>query len=120
VPKAISSLPIEWQLIHINFEKSQYEAQDSLHCVVFQTFPMPTADLNSLAPGASAIIVDLAVDEHLHRRLKALGLQTGEEISMIRKAWLSGPLHVRIGNTELIVRRSDAQAIKIRHTNDQL
>jgi ferrous iron transport protein A len=88
--------------------------------VLFFTPPMPTADLNSLAPGASAIIVDLAVDEHLHRRLKALGFQTGEEISMIRKAWLSGPLHVRIGNTELIVRRSDAQAIKIRQTNDQL
>jgi ferrous iron transport protein A len=78
---------------------------------------MVTADLNSLAPGASAIITSLEVDEHLHRRLKALGFQTGEKISIIRKAWLSGPLHVRIGNTELVVRRNDARAIKIRQAS---
>jgi ferrous iron transport protein A len=42
-----------------------------------------------------------------------LGFRVGREISIVRKAWLGGPLHVRIGTTEVIMRRRDARAIQV-------
>jgi ferrous iron transport protein A len=42
-----------------------------------------------------------------------LGFRVGKQISVIRKAWLGGPLHVRIGTTEVIMRRCDARTIQV-------
>jgi Fe2+ transport system protein FeoA len=30
---------------------------------------------------------------------------------MLRRAWLAGPLHVRVGMTELMLRRADAARV---------
>ena len=50
-------------------------------------------------------------DIDLSQRLTALGLREGCQIRVLRKASFGGPLHVRVGTTELIMRRSEAQRI---------
>ncbi|MCX7108738.1 MAG: FeoA family protein [Proteobacteria bacterium] len=76
---------------------------------------MPEPRLSSLHPGDSAIIRAISAEEGLHHRLLALGFRIGKEIHLIRRAWFSGPLQVRIGMTEVIMRRSDADKIRVSH-----
>ncbi|MEI7870150.1 MAG: FeoA family protein [Candidatus Methylumidiphilus sp.] len=76
---------------------------------------MPEPKLSSLHPGDSAIIRAISAEEGLHHRLLALGFRIGKEIHLIRRAWFSGPLQVRIGMTEVIMRRSDADKIRVSH-----
>ncbi len=70
-------------------------------------------ELSSLKVGDTAVIVSLSAETSLEQRLLALGFRVGKEVQIIRKAWLSGPLHVRVGTTEVMVRRRDAKAIKV-------
>ena len=69
--------------------------------------------LATLLPGQSATIDSLTGDVGLIRRLKALGLSRGQRIYLLRRAWLAVPLHVRVGMTELMLRRVDATRIRI-------
>lgn len=69
--------------------------------------------LSALRPGESATIESLGGGLGLMRRLKALGLGQGQRIHLLRRAWLAGPLHVRVGMTELMLRRVDASHIRI-------
>jgi len=74
---------------------------------------MSHLSLNTLKPGESAVILNVSADETLHHRLAALGFRIGKEISLIRRGWFRGPLQVRIGTTEVIMRRDDADKIRI-------
>lgn len=74
---------------------------------------MPAVALSSLAPGESATIVALHTEEPLHQRLLAMGFRTGKQIEVIRKARFSGPLQVRIGTTDILLRRNEAEKIKV-------
>jgi ferrous iron transport protein A len=64
--------------------------------------------LAELLPGDSGIIARLKVDEALYQRLSAMGLRIGRPIRVIRQAAMSGPIQVREGFTDLILRRADA------------
>lgn len=66
---------------------------------------LPLADL---MPGEHAIIARLKVDEALYQRLSAMGLRIGRPIQVIRQAAMAGPIQVRVGFTDLILRRADA------------
>ncbi|MDJ0726726.1 MAG: FeoA family protein [Prochloraceae cyanobacterium] len=68
-------------------------------------------NLSLLEPGHIAIIEAIDTDQGLEQRLQALGFRQGREITLIRRAWFSGPLHVRIGTTEVMVRRREAERI---------
>jgi len=72
-----------------------------------------TSPLSTLRPGESATIESRGGDLGLMRRLKALGLGRGQRIHLLRRAWMAGPLHVRVGMTELMLRRVDAIHIRI-------
>lgn len=74
---------------------------------------MSNLSLNALQPGESAIISDVSADETLHHRLTALGFRIGREIQLVRRGWFKGPLQLRIGTTELIMRRVDADKVRI-------
>jgi ferrous iron transport protein A len=74
---------------------------------------MPTSNLDSLETGKIATILHLENEPGLHQRLHALGFRYGRQIQMIRRGWLSGPLHVRIGTTEVMLRRREAQAVRV-------
>jgi ferrous iron transport protein A len=74
---------------------------------------MPTTNLASLKPGQSAKIVDLNLESGLERRLYALGFHRGQEIQLLRRGWLSGPLHIRIRMTEVMLRHCDACKVHV-------
>jgi ferrous iron transport protein A len=54
-------------------------------------------------------------EQSLYQRLMALGFRVGKQIKVMRKASFNGPLHVRIGSTDIILRESEAKLIKISH-----
>lgn len=74
---------------------------------------MPANTLSHLQPGDIATIVAIHADEALHQRLLALGFRAGKQIELIRKASFSGPLQVRIGTTDIVLRRTEASKIKV-------
>lgn len=75
---------------------------------------MSAITLTTLRPGETAIIVAIHAEEALHLRLLALGFRSGKQIEMIRKASFSGPLQVRIGTTDILLRRIEATKITVK------
>lgn len=69
------------------------------------------ADLQS---GQYATILAIDIDAQMQHRFCALGFRAGQKIYLLRKGgWLKGPLHVRVGMTEVMLRRRDARYISI-------
>lgn len=75
---------------------------------------MSAITLTTLHPGDIATIVAIHAEEALHLRLLALGFRSGKQIEMIRKASFSGPLQVRIGTTDILLRRAEATKITVK------
>jgi ferrous iron transport protein A len=74
--------------------------------------------LSTLPLGQHATISAIEADESLFHRLSALGFRVGKPLLVIRRANFNGPLHVRLGTTDVILRISDAARIKINtHSN---
>ena len=69
--------------------------------------------LSSMKLGQIATIVSINTDEALHHRLLAMGFRIGKSIELIRKARFSGPLQVRIGTTDILLRNVDAEKIMV-------
>ncbi len=69
--------------------------------------------LATLKPGHIATIASLNTSSGLHQRLLALGFRQGRQVTMLRRSWFAGPVHVRVGTTEVMMRRRDAQDVKI-------
>lgn len=69
--------------------------------------------LATLKPGHRATIVSLNASAGLYQRLLALGFRQGRQVEMLRHSWLAGPVHVRVGTTEVMMRRQDAQNVLI-------
>lgn len=74
---------------------------------------MSSLTLAHLQPGDTATIVSIHAEEALHQRLLALGFRSGKQIILIRKASFSGPLQVRIGTTDILLRRNEAEKVKV-------
>ncbi|HEX5539487.1 MAG TPA: FeoA family protein [Methylophilaceae bacterium] len=71
-------------------------------------------NIADLQTGENARIDTIEAEESLHQRLSALGFRTGKQLELIRKASFGGPLHVRIGTTDIILRLAEARLIQIR------
>lgn len=69
--------------------------------------------LNSLNPGQHGVINAIDAEQGLHQRLNAMGFRIGKKIELIRRASFNGPLHVRIGATDIILRGIDAARIQL-------
>jgi len=69
--------------------------------------------LSTLSVGQQAIITAIEVDELLFHRLSALGFRIGKPLSIVRRGIFNGPLHVRLGTTDVILRRNEANNIQI-------
>jgi len=72
--------------------------------------------LYDLKAGDFAIIsgIDAVnVEQSLCQRLMALGFRVGKSIKVMRKASFNGPIHVRVGSTDVILRESEAKLINI-------
>lgn len=77
---------------------------------------MPTTNntLGALRPGDSATVIALDVSEDLYHRLAGLGVRVGKTVRLLRRGRFSGPLHIRIGTTDLMLRACEARAIRVR------
>ncbi len=71
------------------------------------------APLSQLLPGQSARIGAIDAEVQVCRRMAALGLRHGRRVAVIRKAWMNGPIQLRVGTTDLILRRTDAARIHV-------
>jgi len=69
--------------------------------------------LSQLKIGQRAIISEIEAEEILFHRLSALGFRVGKPLSLIRRANFNGPLHVRLGTTDVILRSTEAARIRI-------
>ncbi len=69
--------------------------------------------LSQLATGQQAVISAIEAEESLFHRLSALGFRVGKPLSIMRRASFNGPLQVRLGTTDVILRASEASHIKI-------
>ncbi len=69
--------------------------------------------LASMTPGEIATIISIHTDEALHQRLLAMGFRSGKQIELIRKAPFSGPLQVRVGTTDILLRKAEAEKIRV-------
>ena len=67
--------------------------------------------LADLPKGATAVVASVSADASLCRRLEAMGLRPGQPVQVLQRGWWSGPLHVRVGMTELMLRRRDARCV---------
>ncbi len=74
----------------------------------------PHRPLSSLAPGARATITDIHTDDALRQRLLALGFRAGKPVEIVRTAPFGGPIQVRVGTTDVLLRRAEATLIGIR------
>ncbi len=74
---------------------------------------MTAIKLSALRPGDRGVISALHSEEELYYRLAALGFRVGRHIELIRSACFHGPLQVRIGSTDIILRRREAHKIDI-------
>lgn len=73
-----------------------------------------TVTLSSLLPGEIATIVAIHTDDALYQRLLAMGFRSGKQVELIRCARFSGPLQVRIGTTDILLRKIEAAKITVR------
>lgn len=71
--------------------------------------------LDHLAPDHSGAITAVNASGMAAERMAALGLIPGRRVAMLRRAPFGGPLHLRIGPTELMIRRADARAVVLSH-----
>jgi Fe2+ transport system protein FeoA len=67
--------------------------------------------LDLLSPDHSGAIAAVHPTGMTRERMAALGLVPGRRVQMLRRAPFGGPLHLRIGPTELMIRRIDARGI---------
>lgn len=74
---------------------------------------MNTIKLSALKPGQGGIISALNTEEDLFHRLAALGFRIGKQVSVIRGARFAGPLQVRVGTTDVMLRIKEAHKIDI-------
>jgi len=69
--------------------------------------------LSALSPGQSATVQAIHVDSSFQFRLNALGFRIGKPLELIRIAPFNGPLHIKLGNTEVMLRQQDAANIEV-------
>ncbi len=72
-----------------------------------------TQVLSKLAAGQSATILAVDVEKGLFHRLCALGFRAGKSLRVMRRASFNGPMQVRLGATDVILRGDEAACIKI-------
>ncbi|HNR40632.1 MAG TPA: FeoA family protein [Bacteroidales bacterium] len=63
--------------------------------------------------GQTGIIVSVVGGKNLTKRLADLGLVSGTEIKVIRKALFSGPLQVEVSGSRLVLGRGLASKIMV-------
>ncbi len=69
--------------------------------------------LDQIEPGQTVTIQQLEFEEGFCKRCLALGLRCGVKVTVIRRALFNGPIHIRIGTTDICLRQNLAKLIKV-------
>ncbi len=69
--------------------------------------------LDTLRPGQRGRITNLVGNDGLAQRLMELGMFVGEEVEVVALAPLGDPLEVRLGDSRLSLRRTEASRIQV-------
>ena len=69
-------------------------------------------NLSRLGTGDTAHITGIHAPDDIRQRLQAMGLRTGREAQVIRCTRM-GPMQIRVGSVDLIMRRCDAARVEI-------
>lgn len=70
--------------------------------------------LADLPPGHQGTIAALEGDPEIRTRIKSLGLRVGRDVAVIRRSRFGGPIQVRIGTTDLLIRPQQAAQVILR------
>ena len=73
----------------------------------------PPCPLHTLPIGRCGTILSIDAPAELAARMRALGLQPGRRIKVIRRSPFQGPIQVRAGQTDLMIRRAEAAVIQM-------
>jgi ferrous iron transport protein A len=74
--------------------------------------------LAALEPAQRAVVVGIDLEFALRERLAAFGVRVGRTLQVLRRVGSSGPLQVRIGHTDLILRAAEAMRIRVELLTD--
>ncbi len=69
--------------------------------------------LSTVPAGRCCIIARIDADADLVARMRALGLQAGRRVHVMRRSPFQGPIQIRSGQTDIIMRRIDAATIQV-------
>jgi ferrous iron transport protein A len=69
--------------------------------------------LDRLRPGQRGRIVALSGDAPLIQRLMEMGVLEGDEVELIGFAPLGDPVEVRLGDSRISLRRTDAARVEV-------
>ena len=69
--------------------------------------------LHLLKPGQQARISAVHAEQALYQRLTALGFRPGKQLTVMRQAAFHGPMHIRLGTTDVMIRPQDAACIAL-------
>jgi ferrous iron transport protein A len=69
--------------------------------------------LSELGAHDSGTIQAIHAGQDLRRRLAGLGLRLGIHVRVMRRSPFNGPMQIRVGHTDLILRPADAAHIEI-------
>ncbi len=69
--------------------------------------------LDQLPSGMIATVCYIEAQTEMAIRLRALGIKPGNPVSVVRRAPMSGPLQIRAGQTDIILRRAEAASIHV-------
>jgi len=72
-----------------------------------------TIPLSELKPGEIAVIVKVKGDREIRRRILDMGVVTGVEIKVVRKAPLGDPVELFVKNYHLTLRKKEASQIYV-------
>jgi ferrous iron transport protein A len=72
-----------------------------------------SSSLSRYPVGRCGTIIQISSDRDMAARMIALGLSPGRRVRVIRKSPFLGPIQVRTGQTDLIIRRSEAEQILV-------
>ena len=75
---------------------------------------MNECTLDELRPGETGHVLSLDREHPLRRRLLELGFVRGARVLVVRRAPLGDPVELRVGGTDLALRRADLRGIRVR------
>ncbi len=70
--------------------------------------------LSDLAPGGRFVVTRIKVAGEIGRRLADMGFTEGSAGELIRGALMRGPVQVRLGGYDLLIRRGEAACIEVK------